>query len=716
MIKKSLPLLAILAISLAVISAAVVYENARASTPLEPIEAESVDIALVKENVASNISAGKMADAKAQFDVLLANAGTDSSTKLSTGEEVIAVIYDLSEKFRFANNFETALQGHQYILDYYPEHKDAILAQKSLAATYIWAGDVKSAEAVTDELYEKFAGDTQLGESAFWVADTYYWRNFFGPAKKYYDKVIEEFAGSEAAMSAQRAIATMCMAQKDEAGADAAIDAYMANYGHMEKFPQEMMLIAGRYGWDKKFEKAFEYYDYIAEYYPGSDFGKLAGYERSKAKARMFMNAQDEPNAIVAIDEFIAKYATDKELEEVTSKTGDYARFDLSLMEIAKQLGWEKRYDSALKYFDYMAENFADEGLVADASLEGDRLRVIRIEDTLDEPNSLIAIDEFIAKHGEHSRVAEVTLEFAQYYDWKNEFEPNAFTQVLLNKVIDIFPESKYAVNANMDISRMEMATFVDANEHEQVFEAIDKFIADYNDYPEDAGKNLHFIRKKYYDKAIVYDWNRQEELAKDYYRKTVEIDEKFLANIPRNEYTMPVLAGISVVYGQELGEYNKGVFYNEQLVEKYPNKEYADLDLNTQAIYYNAMKRNGMVAPEVADSKIEKAYNGIIERFPQSNLLPRAATKLGDLYLERQEYEKAIHAYTLCVDGWDGTTRSMSVSNASVKRGLAFERMGDKQGAINAYNAFIAIADANDNNLDAARERVNLLLEGGEK
>lgn len=45
-------------------------------------------------------------------------------------------------------------------------------------------------------------------------------------------------------------------------------------------------------------------------------------------------------------------------------------------------------------------------------------------------------IESFLAEYGQHPRFADVTLEFAQYYNWKNEHEPNDFTRVLLNKVV----------------------------------------------------------------------------------------------------------------------------------------------------------------------------------------------------------------------------------------------------------------------------------------
>jgi len=122
----------------------------------------------------------------------------------------------------------------------------------------------------------------------------------------------------------------------------------------------------------------------------------------------------------------------------------------------------------------------------------------------------------------------------------------------LYQRVLDTWPESEYAIQAQ---SRLVML-YIDLGNDPNAQAELDKLIADFNDHPK-LPETVIEIGLKYYSKAHYSEADGNDERAAQYYLKAIAVWERVLAEFPPSASYTPRAYYISaVVYSQELRRY----------------------------------------------------------------------------------------------------------------------------------------------------------------
>lgn len=690
MLRRTSLLLAVATLVL-FISLTVICTNASAFS-------QSDSILTAKEQIARDIASGNIADANAGLDNLI--------VKFGSNEQAVPVIYDLGEKCRLANQYDTAIRAQQFILDYYPDHNDAILAQRALAETYIWKGNVKAASTAIDGLYEKFAENELLPDCAFRVADTYYhWRNFSDIAKIYYNRVIIEFPETKAAAKSQIALAVMYIEKNQDEQSLAEADKYIEQYSDTEIFAEGLMQIAGKFSRAKKYENALEYYQYLADYSADSNLVDKADFEMQKAQIWMYINDQDDANLTLSIDEFIKNYSENGELSEF-------------LIEITKRLGWEKNYAPALKCYEYISANLQENSLTTEVSLEADRLQVLQIIDGKNDPNILAAIDDFIAKYYINPATPKAVYEFIEYYDWHNHYDSekkkpitNEFSVFLMDKLINTFPETEQATLARIYLERIEILRYVCADRDEEAVELIDKFIKDFNSYPEAVSKNIFNIGQIYSSQGLREDVeNGLTDYARRKFEITIWINKKIVDELPGTSRAHPAIGGIGLHYEQNLKEPEKAVVWLQRAIKEAPPGKDIDSYVFLWTRCINALRRNGVMAKEQVDAAQQNYDELIYRNYPNSMFFARSALNLGERCFADKEYDKAAVYLQAAFDSNNEKNQHIDPYQIASELGDVYEKLKNIKAAVKVYSRALEHGSLPSGFLDKVKQRYETL------
>jgi len=179
MLKKSIPILSVIA------AVVLLLITAKALTNLpEPQNTEN-GIQEQKQIIIDYIECANSVSAQAAFDILLADFGNS--------DLVLPAVYQIGEKFREKAQYKSAISAHKFIVDNFPENKQAVWAQRGLAASYIGLGDMNTAETETQKLIDNYINAPDIAQSLFEVADTYYWFGKNDKARPLYQMVIDNW-------------------------------------------------------------------------------------------------------------------------------------------------------------------------------------------------------------------------------------------------------------------------------------------------------------------------------------------------------------------------------------------------------------------------------------------------------------------------------------------------------------------------------------------
>ena len=103
-----------------------------------------------------------------------------------------------------------------------------------------------------------------------------------------------------------------------------------------------------------------------------------------------------------------------------------------------------------------------------------------------------------------------------------------------------------------------------------------------------------------------------------------------------------------AVCYSQELGDYQKGIDYYQQVVDNWPDYQFAWHAQFFVGMYYEKLRNSGRLPELEANPKIEQAYQAVVEKYPDSKSVPYSALKLGHLYFKRGQLVEASLYYEL--------------------------------------------------------------------
>jgi tetratricopeptide (TPR) repeat protein len=204
--------------------------------------------------------------------------------------------------------------------------------------------------------------------------------------------------------------------------------------------------------------------------------------------------------------------------------------------------------------------------------------------------------------------------------------------------VIDRWPQDVQAMWAKMDMAKTDIGLGNDA----AVEKTIDILITDFNDNPE-LPTAIFQIGEEYYYKAMDDVNEGRNEQAKEHYQKALSVWERIIKELPDPNSTIAAHAYyFSAVCYRKLGNYEKAVERFQKVVNSWPDYQYAWSAQSLIGECYEKLRDSGKIPKSEAEPEIEKAYQAVIERYPDCSLVGHACLKLGDMYLQKGERDKA--------------------------------------------------------------------------
>jgi tetratricopeptide (TPR) repeat protein len=253
--------------------------------------------------------------------------------------------------------------------------------------------------------------------------------------------------------------------------------------------------------------------------------------------------------------------------------------------------------------------------------------------------------------------------------------------------VVAVFRRSGPSMQARMAA----IISDVNSSDDSAVLTAVEKLIDDFKGEPY-LPQALWQIGQQYYNNAVRYYRDGLREQAADYYRKAIALRERIIQQWPHSDLVPKVYYTAAVIYSQELHEYEKGIEYYQKVVDSWPDYQYAYHAQYLIGSYYERLKKSKGIAQ--ADAKIEKAYKAVIEKYPDSSSAPHAARRLGNLYLNKEQWADAAYYFQMFVQTDNGRTPKHVLLSVLLDLGRVYEEMGELDMAIETYHTFLQSAE----------------------
>jgi len=245
--------------------------------------------------VISNLELGNDAEAQAATDKLIADfAGHPALPE---------ALYGVADKYQDSQRHEQAIELFQYLADTWPESDGALPAQMDVVMSNLELGNDAEAEAALDKLIADFAAHPDLPDVLYHLANEYQGRQRHEQARQLYQYIADNRPKSDMAVQAQMDVVISNIALGDDPNAQAALDSLIADFNDRPGLPEALNEVASQYEERRRYEKAIELYQYIADNLP-EEYVILS-------RGRLIMldiGLGNDANAQAALDSLIADF------------------------------------------------------------------------------------------------------------------------------------------------------------------------------------------------------------------------------------------------------------------------------------------------------------------------------------------------------------------------------------------------------------------------
>jgi tetratricopeptide (TPR) repeat protein len=268
-----------------------------------------------------------------------------------------------------------------------------------------------------------------------------------------------------------------------------------------------------------------------------------------------------------------------------------------------------------------------------------------------DEPSVTEAVDSLLADFSgvshlddKNKDIAKSLSENVAKYCKAGSYEKAA---QLCQYVIDNWRDDAGAViSGNLELAKVRIAESNDV----AVKAILDGLVAAYGGNP--ALPDAVFrIGEEYYNKALNAkdEPNLPEAKPEEYYQKAMIVWERITKELPKSESIFTTHAYyFSAGCYRKLGNQEKAVERFQKVVDRWPDYQYAWSAQCLIGECYEKLQSSGKLSASEAEPLIEQAYQAVIEKYPDCSLVEYACLKLGDMYLQKGNQDKAVACFEL--------------------------------------------------------------------
>lgn len=501
------------------------------------------------------------------------------------------VYFTIGKKCRENDKNDEAAQALKFLLENYPNYKEAPTAQRLIVECYVIMRDFVSANLQREKLVDDFGPNSKWAEA-----------NKGDPV--WMEKAVKE---------TEKALILIAYFYHEKAQREKNSEFYRKAAQRYEQylkmFPQKKWIVyeftynlAECYNALGEYTKAAENYDFVAKA-PVATYGERRGPitdDTSKtAKPLAFKQEDAGYNAVLALQ---TAYESEKKTRGLSNKN-------------AYGIPQARKFESYTKEF---AEQFpqaeaAPEMLFLGANIAYDAERYSEAIPTY------VQIAKQYPQYGRLDKVLRMT---AQCYVFTNKYgEAIQIYKQLLLKVKQNDPEYMKLRNS---IASAIYKTAEQLKKTGQKNEAIEKFQIIYKEYAETKIADIAL-----FDIAAVYDKDKERVKAAETYSL---ISEKF----PESKHALPGLYRASELY-LEIPDYNKAALCYETIYKRFPKEKEMD------KIIYNA----GLTYEKGGNNKEAiRVYRMLERNFPKSEYAAEALYSVAINYEQVKDTAGAISIY----------------------------------------------------------------------
>ncbi|MFH1370217.1 MAG: LamG-like jellyroll fold domain-containing protein [Planctomycetota bacterium] len=494
---------------------------------------------------------------------------------------------------------------------------DAVWSQVRTAVSNIKLGNETAAEAATERLLGESSGGKDVASGLLRVAETYRYLKKYEKSRQLCQYVVDNWPGSEQAFWSQMGVAMANIALGEPNAAAVAVDKLVADFSGNKHIAQAVHEIAGHCNFLGKHEKARELHQYVLEHWPGSEQAFWS--QMGVAVSNVALGETEAADA--AVDKLLADFSQNKQIADAVRQVADSYRES-------------KEYEKAIQLYKYNVDRFPGDahamrsqaeivcfhirdGDDAAADAAFDKLRtVFSYQPTL--PQEISRVADVYSNAGRNDKADQLR----QYAANPPKAEPNGLT-----------------ISAQVGMARSNISLGNDA----AALADINNLIADFNDRP-NLAEAIFILGEEYYSKALnpEGDANLPQTKPEEYYQKALTVWEKIITELPFNEpYTAHAYCFSAACY-RELGKYEKAVEYFQTIVDNWPNYQHAWSAQCLIGECYEKLRDSGSISKAEAEPEIERAYQAVIENYPDCSMVGHACLKLSDIYLQKGSRDEA--------------------------------------------------------------------------
>ncbi len=557
-------------------------------------------------------------------DTAAADAATDKLISVFSAQPTLPKeIWKIANRFDGLERIEKAIELHNYNVDNFPDDQCAMLSQVYIVYTCIYnAKDSNdtAAEAAIDKLVSVFSDQPDLPEELYGIAHKFKSLKKLDKAYRYYQYVAENFSDNDHALMAQQQMVSLSLKLGDQVGASAGVEKLLSEFKEDENIAEAVSQVAKTYRSNKKYTEAIELYNYVLNNHPDSLFAIWA-------QVRIA-----EINIELGVDEGI-NAAVDK----LCTQFSEHPLIGEALYTVAEKFSRAKKHDKSDELHEYNVAQYPEDmyAMRSQAKIIASHIR------NFNESDADAAVDKLISVFSGQLTLPQEVYQVANIY--KDEGQSSRAIR-LYQRVTQTWPDDDSAILSREGIAMVNISLDHDA----AVDAVIGSMIADYNDHPL-LPKVVFRIGEEYYTMAFEDPKKCIKVKSQENLFKAKDIWERIIAQWPQSQaLDVKHAQYFTAVCYRRFGEYEKALSHYQKVVDNWPDYQYAWSAQYLIGSCYEKLKIYGNLPKSEADPKIEQAYKAVVEKYPDSAMVPTASLKLGHLNLKRGQKIEAVQYFVL--------------------------------------------------------------------
>ena len=589
------------------------------------LTATPADIEQAKSQIISLVETGKLDDANAAVDKIMA---------LPASRDKGAALQQIAGTYQDAGQADRAIAISDYVLKNWPQESFAVWAGMSMAISQVDKGNTADADATTSQMIADYADNADLPAALCVVADTYSWRKKFDKSEKLYSVIMDKFPNSAVAAKARLAVvgvnALAFIEDKNYSQAKGQVDLMITDFNNQSDLPPMLFRIGQEFSWRHRYVEAKDIFDYAADKSSDTSLSQQAKLWSARSNVCSLISKATDTEVVAAIDKLMSDF------------TGDAGLAD-AVYWISKEYEWKKGtvddrtgwYDAPNSAYQRLMSQFSNTSYGQAAEWDQKRLthrmNIFKLLGSTDQNGIETAIDKMVAELNGRPEIAGELYWIACNYDEQPDKGPQA--KQMYERIIREYPTTSEANKAVLDIRRLAIWDTLNSGDATMAQALMDKFIADFNQHPY-AGDCLGRTADKNYLLALESNKQEQKQQAKDYFARAESVWNRIIsANLPIN---LGKVYYFAAVCRQKHGDWDGAITYCQKVVNEYPDFEYVCGAQAAIGWCYEALRDSNEIPKKIANPLIEEAYKSVLTNYTGCYISHYAALRLAEMNAQK--------------------------------------------------------------------------------